>query len=73
MYGYDTAGIKAAIDKANNGYPVFLWKKLLTDLGIYTNKKMDLTDLLVLAKRKGFKLPKLADYFSKNKFDVYEL
>jgi hypothetical protein len=34
---------------------------------------MDLTDLLVLAKRKGFKLPKLADYFSKNKFDVYEL
>ena len=73
MYDYDTAGIKAAIDKANNGYPVFLWKKLLTDLGIYTNKKMDLTDLLVLAKRKGFKLPKLADYFSKNKFDVYEL
>ena len=73
MYDYDTAGIKSAIEKANAGYSVFLWKKLLKDLGIYTNKKMDLTELVVLAKRKGFKLPKLADYFSKNKFDVYEL
>lgn len=75
MYDYDKAGVTAALARANEGKSVFLWKKLLTDIGInnLNGKKMDLTDLLVLCKRKGIKLPKLGDYFSKNKYDIYEI
>jgi hypothetical protein len=75
MYDYDKAGVTAALSRANEGKSVFLWKKLLTDVGInnLNGKKMDLTDLLVLCKRKGIKLPKLGDYFSKNKYDIYEI
>jgi hypothetical protein len=73
LYDYDTTGIKSALEKAEAGHSVFLWKKLLRDLDIHTTKKMDLTDLLVLSKRKGFQIPRLSNYFSQNKFDVYEL
>jgi len=74
MYDYDRAGKEAAMKKASEGRPVFLWKKLLTDLGILDlNKKMDLTDLLVLCKRKGLRLPKLSTYFSRDRYDIYDI
>ena len=74
MYDYDRAGKEAAMKKASQGRPVFLWKKLLTDLGILDlNKKMDLTDLLVLCKRKSLKLPKLSNYFSRDRYDIYDI
>lgn len=72
MYDYDIAGRDAAMQKLQNGYPVFLWKKYLEDTGIpHNNKKIDLTDLLVYAKRKGIQLPRFSEYFSKDKFDAY--
>ena len=74
MYDYDRAGKEAAMKKASEGRPVFLWKKLLSDLGILDlNKKMDLTDLLVLCKRKSLKLPKLSNYFSRDRYDIYDI
>ena len=73
FYDYDKAGRDAAIKKLESGWPVFLWKKFFKDANIDepTNKKMDLTDLVVLAKRKGISLPRLSDYFSKDKYDAY--
>ena len=72
MYDYDAAGRDAAMTKLQNGYPVFLWKKYLEDAGIpHNNKKIDLTDLLVYAKRKGTQLPRFGEYFSKDRFDAY--
>ena len=74
MYDYDDAGKKAALEKADGGMPVFLWKRLFTDLGITENvKKMDLTDLMIYCLRKGLKVPALLNYFSKDKYDVYYL
>jgi predicted RNA-binding Zn-ribbon protein involved in translation (DUF1610 family) len=75
MYDYDKSGKEAAMKRASQGRPVFLWKKLLTDLGILDtiNKKMDLTDLLVLCKRKGIKLPRLSNYFSRDRYDIYHI
>jgi hypothetical protein len=74
MYDYDRAGREASLKKAGDGKPVFLWKKLLTDVGITEPvKKMDLTDLLVYCKRKGVKLPKLSEYFSRDKYDIYHI
>lgn len=74
MYDYDAAGRDAAMQRLQAGYPVFLWKKYLEAAGIpHGNKKMDLTDLLVYAKRRGEKLPKFAEYFSADKYDAYWL
>ena len=72
LYDYDKAGKEAAMQKLNAGMPVFLWKKFFHDTGIDEPvKKMDLTDLLVLSKRKNFKLPKLSNFFSSDKYDIY--
>lgn len=72
FYDYDKPGREAALEKLNMGIPVFLWKKLLQDLEIIDQgKKIDLTDLLVLVKRKNIKLPKLSTYFSNDKYDAY--
>jgi hypothetical protein len=72
MYDYDIAGRDASMDKLQNGYPVFLWKRYLEDSGIpHGNKKIDLTDLLVYAKRKGIQLPRFSEYFSRDRYDAY--
>jgi predicted RNA-binding Zn-ribbon protein involved in translation (DUF1610 family) len=72
MFDYDNAGKIAAMKKVSEGRPVFLWKKLLSDMGIMEPvKKMDLTDYLVYCKRKGIKTPRLSNYFSKDKYDAY--
>jgi hypothetical protein len=72
MYDFDKAGREAALEKLNHGKMVFLWKKLFHDTGIEEPvKKMDLTDLVVLAKRKNIKFPRLSDYFSNDKYDAY--
>jgi predicted RNA-binding Zn-ribbon protein involved in translation (DUF1610 family) len=72
MYDYDVPGRDAAMNKLEKGYPVFLWKRYLQDAGIpHNNKKIDLTDLLIYAKRKGVNLPRFGDYFSSNKYDAY--
>ena len=74
MYDYDKAGREAALEKANQGRPVFLWKKLLDDLGIELyGKKTDLTDFLTLCSRKGIKVPRLSNYFSTDRYDTYWL
>jgi hypothetical protein len=72
MYDYDAAGREASMRKLEEGYPVFLWKKYLQAVEIpVTNKKIDLTDLLVYAKRKELQLPRFGEYFSSNKYDSY--
>lgn len=72
MYDYDKAGREAALEKLNAGKTVFLWKKLFHDTGIDEPvKKMDLTDLVVLAKRKNIQFPRLSNYFSNDKYDAY--
>lgn len=74
MYDYDEAGKKAALSKAEAGKPIFLWRKMFSDLGISTVvRKMDLTDLIVYCVRKGLKMPALSNYYSKDKYDVYYL
>lgn len=73
FYDYDKAGRDAAIQKMGEGKPVFLWKKFFKEAHINepTNKKMDLTDLVVLAKGKRISLPRLSNFFSNDKYDLY--
>ena len=74
LYDNDKAGKYAAIQRANEGKSVFLWKKLLDDMKIETPiNKLDLTDFLVYCKRKNINIPLLSNYFSKDKYDIYYL
>jgi hypothetical protein len=73
MYDCDKAGKTAAMEKIQKGVPVFLWRKLLADTGIQTINKMDLTDFLVYCKRKGMQVPRLSNYFSNSRYDVYDI
>lgn len=75
FYDYDKAGRDASIKRLKEGKPVFLWKKFFKEANIDepTNKKMDLTDLVIFAKRKGISLPRLSNYFSNDKYDAYWL
>jgi hypothetical protein len=72
LYDFDKAGREAALKKLNAGGTVFLWKKFFNEAGLDEPlKKMDLTDLVVMAKRKGLKIPRISDYFSNDKYDSY--
>jgi hypothetical protein len=72
FYDYDKAGREAALEKLNSGKSVFLWRKFFHDTGIDEPvKKMDLTDLLVLVKRKNLQIPRLSQFFSTSKYDSY--
>ena len=72
FYDYDEAGRKCSIQKMQEGKKVFLWKKFLHDAKIpESTKKLDLSDILVYAKRKGITLPKFNEYFSDSRYDLY--
>jgi len=73
FYDYDDAGRSSSIKKLEEGKKVFLWKKFLQDAKIPENsfKKIDLSDVIVYAKRKGITLPKFNEYFSDLKYDAY--
>lgn len=72
FYDYDDPGRTASLKKLEEGKSVFLWKKFLQDSKIpETNKKMDLSDIIVYSKRKGIILPKFNEYFSDSKYDAY--
>lgn len=72
FYDYDDPGRKCSIQKIQEGKQVFLWKKFLNDSKIpESTKKLDLSDILVYAKRKGIKLPNFNEYFSDSRYDLY--
>lgn len=72
FYDYDEAGKKASMKKLAEGKKVFLWKKFLQDAKIpESSKKLDLSDIVTYAKRKGIALPKFNEYFSNSHYDTY--
>ena len=73
FYDYDEAGRKSSLKKLEEGKQVFLWKKFLQDANIpESTHKMDLSDVLVYAKRKGIVLPKFNEYFSNSRLHSKE-
>lgn len=72
FYDCDDPGRKCSIQKIKEGKKVFLWKKFLQDSKIpESTKKLDLSEILVYAKRKGIKLPNFNEYFSDSHYDLY--
>lgn len=73
MYDYDKEGKKMSLTRLNQGVPVFLWKKYLSEANIPINtiRKVDLTDLLVFSVRKKLNLPSFEGYYSDSKYDAY--
>ncbi len=73
MYDNDKTGRSALINKLNDGYSVFLWNKFIKDYNLPISIK-DFNDVLLELKKQGKKYPSdILDYFSKSKYDLYDL
>lgn len=73
---YDKSGKDNSIEYINNGMHVFLWEKFLTDhkhLGLNTNEKIDITDVVCASKKTGLPIQSLNKYYSQDKYDLYFL
>jgi len=77
FYDNDKVGLKKSIEKIEQGYSVFLWKKLFKKLSKGDSKKefflknnvKDLNDLAKLTKKNIYLDFKLENYFSIDEFD----
>lgn len=73
LYDDDLAGRKHAIEKLNEGKPVFMWSKFKKDMGMPDRAKWDLNDVIIWSKQNKVQLPRLAKYFTNNKLDSFYL
>ncbi len=73
---YDSAGLKDSMNKLNMGHKVFLWKKFLEEnkqLQLNAYDKIDITDIVVAARKQGIPIPPLSKYYAADKYDLYFL
>lgn len=73
MFDSDKPGINYAIEKLKEGSPVFMWEKFLKENNIPYKQKWDWNDIILYARKNGFKIPKLSGYFTDNKLDMFYL
>jgi len=70
----DATGIKNSIQRLQAGDSIFLWTKFLEDHEYLLRKKKNIKDLTdILKADKNFKLQKLNNYFSDDKFDILSI
>jgi hypothetical protein len=70
IYDNDKGGIDKAINMIDKGYSVFLWKKLLKDIGIKHKFIKDINDLVIhYGNDNIYRDLKLDRYFSIDQFD----
>lgn len=83
FYDNDKDGYRKSKQRLEEGYPVFLWKKLFKDIlknknnkykaQIRLNKIKDLNKLAIEMKRSPYKYLNLENYFSNDKLDLIYL
>jgi len=72
MYDHDEPGTKKALERIHRGESVFLWKKFISDMGLdIYKKKVDYTDVIMIAAKSGLHLLPINEYFSSSKYDSY--
>lgn len=71
---YDKSGKNAAIERITNGQGIFLWNKFLDDhpdLKLNRSSKIDLTNVIVEAKKNFVQLKPFHNYYTRNFYDLY--
>lgn len=73
FYDNDDTGRDYSLKRINEGKPVFLWRKFLTENELLDTptKIKDLNDLLIHIKKSGKPCKRFVDYFSDSKYDAY--
>ena len=72
-YDADSTGQEKSIQKLNDGEKVFLWVKLINDLGLPYRKKWDLNDCILYCNNNKIKTPNFEQYFSNNPLDIIDI
>ncbi len=73
FYDSDPTGKKKSFQHIDQKDEVFLWDKLIRDLGMPYRKKWDMNDLLIWIKENNLKLPLLDNYFSSEPLDAIDI
>jgi len=73
LFDDDKTGREHAMEKLNEGYEVFLWDKLKTDLHMPWKKKWDVNDMVNWAVENRVRLPRLDGYFTNDKLNLLSL
>jgi len=76
IFDHDKAGTRKALEFINKGYKVFLWDKFLKDhqkLAKTFKEKIDITDIIVNAKKYSLPINSLNNYYSADIYDAYFL
>ncbi len=73
LFDDDLTGRKHAIEKLNEGYSVFMWDKLKTELQLPHREKWDINDLVIYCSENNIKIPNLDKYYSNDNLDSLDI
>lgn len=73
MFDDDVTGRKHAIEKLNDGFPVFMWDKFKSDVHLPYKQKWDMNDVVKYCSDNKIQIPKLDLYFSNNELDSLDI
>ncbi len=73
LFDDDKPGREHAIEKLQEGYPVFMWEKYRKDIGMPAKKKIDMNDVVIWCKKNDVIVPSIEDCFSDNEFDLINI
>ena len=73
LYDNDTTGRKYAIEKLNQGYEVFMWDRLTSDLHLPNKEKWDVNDVVNWCLSNNIKIPNFDLYFSNDSLDLLDI
>ena len=73
LFDDDLTGRKHAIEKLNEGYSVFMWDKLKTELQLPYREKWDINDLVIYCSENNIKIPNLDKYYSSDNLDSLDI
>ena len=73
LFDDDKPGREHAVEKLQEGYPVFMWENYRKGLGMPARRKTDMNDVVIWCKKNNVKVLPIDDYFSENEFDLINI
>ena len=73
LFDDDKTGRSHAIEKLNEGYNVFMWDRLKSDLHLPQREKWDVNDLLIWCEDNHIHMPNLNNYYSSDSLDLLDI
>ena len=73
LFDDDKPGREHAVEKLQEGYPVFMWENYRKELGMPAKRKVDMNDVVIWCKKNNVNVLPIDNYFSENEFDLINI